>query len=460
MTKPKKVRFDNGYMNSFMPTRQRGRMSNYSSEMMAGGELFTQPLLLAQYIHNGFARLICDKPAEAMTSSGFEIDGLTDDVSDSIKSKLEELDQTKHFNEAFKWRRAFGGALIVMGINDGGDIAEPVNEENIKSIEFLKVYDRFEAYAGDRYEDVKNPKFGKVEFWKIQSSDGMQGYDVHETRVLIFDGESVTNDVRRGNDGWGASVIQNCFKELIRLDKSYALSVLLLERMQQAVHGIPDLSEQVSTPEGEQNVTKRVDVVDRVRGALNTVIIDAAETYEIKSLSISGVKDILEVEAEALSAVSNVQTFILMGRNVGGLSSGSSNLEAWVNQVSAWQNDQYRKPLDRLISLIRRAETEGETDGGKYTIEFNPITKISEKDQAEIDYKKEQTAKTKADTLKIYADLGSIDEDEIREEIREDYHLIGDAPEPEPDAPKPVVLNPGQTLVDPTPGQTGLPVGT
>jgi hypothetical protein len=45
-----------------------------------------------------------------------------------------------------------------------------------------------------------------------------------------------------------------------------------------------------------------------------------------------------------------------------------------------------------------------------------------------------------------------MDETEGREVIREDYDLKGDAPEPEEEIPEPVVLNPGQKIVDPVPG--------
>jgi len=399
VTKKKTVRIDDGYMNAFLPTR--GRMGNYSSEMMAGGALLPQTILEAAYIHNGFARLICDKSAEEMTRAGFEIEGLPDDVTDSIKSRLEELEATKRFNEAIKWRNAFGGGLIVLGLDDGAMLNEPLNEARVQGVEFMRVYDRFEAICDKRYDDPANIKHGEIELWGIYPKSGGTGYKVHESRVLVFDGESVPNNIRVSNEGWGASVIQKCFVQLSRLDFAYKMQNLLLERMQQAVHGIPNLSDQVSTPEGETLVRKRIEVVDSVRGSLNTVVIDAEETYVVNVMSLTGVKDVVESNAEALSAVSQIPSFILMGRTVGGLGgNGDSSKQGWYSQIEAWQNDQYRKPLDRLISLIRLSETGGSSDGGEYTIEFCPLSPPSEKDEAEIEYKEEQTRKVKARTQK------------------------------------------------------------
>jgi len=450
-TNKKTLRVDDGYFNAFMPNARRGRSTNYSAEMMAGGHLLSQPILESAYIHNGFARLICDTAAEEMTRAGFEIEGLEESLTESIKSRLEELEATKRFNEAIKWRNAFGGGIIILGLDDGGTLKDALNEKNVKGVEFMRVYDRYEAICDKRYDDPNNAKYGEVEIWRISPKSGGSSYEVHESRVLVFDGESVPNSIRVANDGWGASVIQKCFTQLSRLDKSYKLQLLLLERMQQAVHGIPNLSDQVSTKEGEDLVRKRIDIVDSVRGALNTVVIDADESYEIKGMTLSGVKDITESNIEALSAVSQHPTF-LMGRIIGGLGGNDSSKEGWYSQVEAWQNDQYRKPLDRLISLILLASSDGTSDGGEYTIEFCPLAPPSEKDEAEIEYKEAQTKKVEAETAAIYVNLGAIDQDEVRENIREEYDLIGDMPEPEPEPLSPMVLNPGQTLVDPVAG--------
>lgn len=451
----KKIRFDDSYMNAFGKSNRRGRMSNYSSELMAGGSLFPQPILQSVYIHNGFGRLICDKPAEEMLRAGFKIDGIDDATCKKVESKLEELDATKKMGDAIKWCRAFGGGLMVMGINDGGLLIEPVDEPGIEGIEFLRVYDRFEAYPSKRYDDPADSRYGNVELWQISPKTGITSYEVHESRVLIFDGESIPNDIRIANQGWGASVIQTCFIQLTRLDAAYKWAGLALERLQQAVHGIPNLSQQIDTPEGEIQVAKRVEVVDQVRNIMNTVVIDILETYEIKSLTLSGVKDVLDKNAEALASVSSLPVFILMGSLVGGLNTnGDASKDGWYAQISAWQNNLLKKPWSKLVEYALLEISEGSSDGGDWTIEFNPLANPSDKDQSAIDLAKEQAAYAKMQTLTGYATAGFMDQDEGREVIREDYDLIGDAPEPEPEPePSPMLLNPGQKLVAPIPGQ-------
>ncbi len=208
---------NDSYLNALIPRSIRGRMSNYSADLRNGAGLFPQPILSAQYMLNGFARTICDKPAEEMTRAGFDIVGMDEDLAQGIKARLEELNATKAFNEAIKWRRAFGGGLIVLGIRDGGGLEDEVNEDGVTDIEFMRVYDRFEAIPESRYEDPSHIKFGEIEIWQISPKivNG-QTYKVHESRCLIFDGESVTNETRASNDGWGSSVIQICFEQALR----------------------------------------------------------------------------------------------------------------------------------------------------------------------------------------------------------------------------------------------------
>lgn len=460
MARTQKVSKRDGYANAFLPGSFGG--VNYRARSRTGGALMDHGSLGLMYMLNGFARIVCDVPAEEMTRAGFEIDGLTPEAVDSIKSKLEELNASRHFNDALKWRRAYGGSLIVLGINDGNDLTKPLNEESISDVEFMRVYNASECYPESRYANPQEANYGNIELWKIQPTDSMQPYVVHESRVLVFDGESVPNDIRYSNQGWGASILQNCRAELMRLDSAYKLALMLMERMQQAIHGIPNLSNQIDTPEGEKSIQKRIAIVDAVRGALNTIVIDAEETYDIKSLSLTGVEEMIDRFAEAVSAVTRIPVYVLMTRSPGGLNAtGATNQDAWNAQIEAWQNDQYRKPLDRLISLIHRDDTEGESDGGKYTIEFNPLSTPSESVQADIEVKEKQAQKTEMETLTGYINAGIITQDEVREAIREEYELEGDAPEPEEETPEPMVLNPGQKIVDPTPGQFNpAPVGT
>lgn len=460
--KTKTVKVDGGYMNAFVPPNMRGRSMNYSAEQqMLGAGLMPRPILEAAYVHNGIFRTIVDVPAEEMTRAGFCIEGddISEELQQDLQSRMEELDAMTHFATAIKWRRAFGGGLIVVGLIDGGTLEDELNEEGISEVEFMRVYDKDECVPYRYYEDSSDNRFGQVEIWQINPSFGTGQYLVHSSRVLIFDGESIPNNLRRSNQGWGASVVQTCFKEVVRLDTALKLSVELLSKMQQAVHKIPNLSQQLNEPGGEEQVTKRVNVVDTVRGIYNTVILDGEEEYEVTSLTVANVEKIVATESDYVSMTTRMPGYVLIGKTEGGLNnSNKSTQDAWKTQIEAWQIQLLKKPLDKFVSWVIR--TLQGYDGGDYTLEFNPLNPLSEAEEAEIESKKQSAKKAQMDTLTGYMTAGVMDENEVREVIREEYELEGDAPEPEADPIQPITLNPGQKLVAPEPGQHNpAPVG-
>lgn len=383
------------------------------------------------YLGNGFGRLIIDRVAEEMTRAGFELENLAPEIEDTVIARIEELDAMNKLCDALKWSRAFGGSAVVLGLKDGGDFVTPLVPEKIQAVEFLRVYDRFEIDAVSKYKDPTLENYGRVDIWRINPGKDADPYEVHESRIFIFDGDSIPNSLRNQNQGWGASILQKCIIELRRLNNSHKWAEMLLERSQQAVHGIPDLSSTLADPAGKQLLVQRIDIVDQVRSAQNTVVIDSLETYEIKQAPMSGVPDVLDRFAEALSSVTGIPVFVLMGRSAGGLNSpGESNEKSWYSQIENMQNTMLRNPLDKLISYIILASNGGKSDGEDYSLEFKPLSVPNEKDEAEIEFKKAQALKTKADAHSVYVTMGALDPIEVRKELAVENEYIDDSIEP------------------------------
>lgn len=416
--KPKIV--TDGYANAFSGMGTSRDRASYTRAGMSS--LLGQSEMIALYMSDGFARRVVDVPAEEMTRAGIEIENLEEELQDTVQAKLEELDLMKQCNTALRWSMSMGGALMVLGVNDGGALDVPLNDQGVKDVEFLRVYDRYQCTIVGRVTDPLSREYGKPEMWLISPNTGGTPYKVHASRVCVFDGEPVQDLVRQQNDGWGLSVYQSCYDQLIRLSTSHQWALALLERAQQAVHGIPNLSQNLRTPGGEDAIKKRVDVVDMVRGIMNTVVVDAEETYDIKGASFTGVTDIVDRFAEALSGVTGIPVYLLMGRSIGGLNStGAANMDGWYARIEAMQNDRLRNHIDRIINLVLRAMT-GE-DGGDYKLCFNSLKVESEKERAEIEKLEAEAERIEAETAAKYVEIGALDPLEVRKEISEDYEL-------------------------------------
>lgn len=420
--KPKFPRVDDAYGQVFLDAPISGSAgAARASEYLMGSYLMSQHQLQDIYLANGFGRRIVDSVAEEMTRAGFTLENIADDVVERVQARIEELNAMVHLTNAIKWSRAFGGSAIVLGINDGGTLELPLNAARVKGVEFMRVYDRYEMSEAWKYSDPTKTEYGKTEIWRITPAQGGAPFLVHESRMLVFDGDPIPNRLRQMNQGWGASIMQKCAVELRTLNNGHKWANLLLQRSQQAVHGIPDLSNFLSTPEGRKAVESRVDIVDRVRNAQNTVVIDALETYEVLTASLGGVPDVLDRFAEALSTVTGIPIFVLMGRSIGGLNStGESNERAWHSQIENLQQTILKNPLDRLVSFIILGASEGKTDGANYSLVFNPLAVPTDKDQAETDSKRAAAKKATADARQVYVNMGALDPLEVRDLLLED----------------------------------------
>lgn len=384
--------------------------------------LLGQGELTDMYIGDGFARKIVDCVAEEMTRAGIDIEDIEDEaIEDAIESRIDELDALHHFNDAVRWSRLYGGAVVVYGLNDGGTLDVPLNPEGIKSVEFLRVYDRYQATIQTRNLDPMSVDYGKPEMWLISPTQGGSPYQVHNSRLWVFDGEAIPDLLRQANEGWGASSLQQCADQLKRFGMGHQYAMMLLERSQQAVHGIPGLASTLKTPGGEEMIKKRVDVVDYVRGVLNTIVIDAEESYVVTTQPMTGVPDVLDRMAEALSAVCGIPASILLGKQSTGLAgSDKGSLDTYHATIESMQNDILRKPLDLLITYILMSMGRDVP----YKMCFNPLTVLSDKEEAEVDKLKADAKKVQADADVAYITAQVIDPNEVRAERGEEYNIV------------------------------------
>jgi phage-related protein (TIGR01555 family) len=322
-----------------------------------------------------------------------------------------------HLNDAVRWSRLYGGAVLVVGAMDSGALDVQLNPDGIRDVEFIRVYDRYQATVQTRVSDPTVTDYGQPELWLISPMlAGTQPYHVHNSRVIVFDGEALPDRLRSANNGWGMSTLQSCYSQLLRLGESYQWASALLERSQQAVHSIKNLADILSLPGGEENVKRRMDLVDMVRGILNTIVIDGdGETYEVKTLSVAGVTDLLDRFAEAASAVSRIPVYKFMERSMGGLNStGNAERESWQATIGSMQNDILRKPLHSLVGMICSSMGIAE----EFKIEFNPLSVPTKKECAEIEKLEADAGRVRAETDVAYVTINVVDPAELRKSGR------------------------------------------
>lgn len=389
--------------------------------------------LTGLYEGNGLFSKIIDTPAEEALKHGFDLNLKNDEVNAFVEEALDELEWEEKAATAIKWARLYGGALIVMLINDGGGLEQPVNWQNVESIDELRVYERaivqpdysslYRQDYGGKGEGNRVSKFGQPEFYYVSSVYG--SFRVHESRCLVFRNgvlpEQTSNSIYRF---WGMPEYVRIRRALRETVTAHTDSVKLLERSVQAIYSMKGLATLLTTDDGENQVLKRLNVIDTARGILNSLVIDAdGENYDFKTFQFSGVKDVIDATCNMLSALTNIPQTILFGRSPAGMNAtGTSDFESYYNFVEKIQRLMLKRNLRTLLDVIFRAgiasgAVEEEPD---YKLEFNPLWSLSDTEQATVDQTKAQTAQIKAQTAQVYVDMQALDPTEVRKRLASD----------------------------------------
>lgn len=184
------------------------------------------------------------------------------------------------------------------------------------------------------------------------------------------------------------------------------------------------LASLLTTDDGENQVLKRLQLVDTSRGLLNSIAIDSeGEQYDFKTFQFSGVKDVIDATCNMLSALTNIPQTILFGRSPAGMNAtGDSDFESYYNFVEKIQRLMLKRNLRTLLDIVFRAGiASGDvTEEPDYKLEFNPLWSLSDTEQATVDQTKAQTALVKAQTAQAYVDMQALDPTEVRRRLASD----------------------------------------
>ena len=382
------------------------------------------------FTFNGIANKIITEPANEAVRTGFDLKNgdAVIDQNEQLCSVFEDLKGQKRMAEALMWDRLYGGCAVLMVIDDGGTLEDPLNEANIRKIERLQVFEAPDVTYQDSclYGDPSDPAYGKPQFYTLVNYQG-QSLLVHESRLLLFRGGVISNRRRRMRNGWGGRVFDRIAQELTNYNSSLSLSLMAISRLSQGILKFSGMESLLQNDFGEEQVRKRLQLIDMARHMMNTIAIDTADEYDQKNMTIAGLKDIIQEFELALSAVTNIPATVLFGRSPAGMNAtGKADFEAYYNMVSRIQQRTLRPALLRLFDVISKAKEYPFTLPESYTIAFKPRWNPTEKEIAETANIKAQAKEHEANAARSYMDIGALDISEIRRTLKDDGEYIMD----------------------------------
>lgn len=335
---------------------------------------------------------------------GFET---TSKIYDEIFKQIKVNDK---INKALKWARLYGGALIVLGVYDGEDLSTPLNLNKIKNFENLKIIPRNNVMYGtmEWQMNPELPHYGQVEYYPVTFYTGRQ-YNVvriHYSRVIELHGIEIPSSeasiIPMEFRYWGISILQRVQDRLKDLGASFNSLSQLFHEISIGKYKYKDLADIMASEGGEKLVQNRLQAMDMMKSTFHSLLMDTDEEFIRDTISLGGISEVLNQFMILTSANSGYPMTKLFGISPGGLNStGDSDTYQYYDMVKSQQETILLPILERLIYIISQWKKIPEPK-----IEFNPLEQMTEKEQAELDERKAQTEKLKADTYQMYIDMG------------------------------------------------------
>jgi len=335
---------------------------------------------------------IVDIVAEQSTRKGFKVlfggEGAAAEEVSGVEQVIEDLYILENLGLASKNARLFGGAVILLYIDDGRSADQPVDYRNIRSVEGMEVLDRWQI-APVINEDALYD-YSKATHYQIISGDLIrqpQLTKIHKDRILRFDGEWLPYRIRQRNYGWGMSTLQSAYDSFRFYSTGISSAATLLTEFDIFVHKLRGLSSMLAAGK-EKDVRDRLVLNDMSKSIYRGYAIDAEkEELEFISRNFGGVGEILEKLRIDIIGASQIPHTILFGESPGGLgSTGRSEERDFAKHLGDYQASHYKRPLQQLMKMIMLSK-DGPTAGRlpeSWRIKFNDLFELNEREKADV----------------------------------------------------------------------------
>ncbi|MCU6224923.1 DUF1073 domain-containing protein [Morganella morganii] len=331
---------------------------------------------------------------------GAAVDAIADDMTRkgvSISSKLppgnkgrledfwDEAAIWDGLNDVIKWSRLYGGAVLVIMI-DGQDFSTPLNIETIKEGQFKGVIalDRWQLDPG--YSDPVTeygPDYGKPKYYRvITSQHGLKKWNIHHSRLIRMDGDSLPYQQSLTENGWGMSVVERIFERIQAFDTATVGTSQLIHKAHLRTYSIEGLRDILAKGgDAEKALFKHMDMIREFQTIEGMTLMDSKDLFATHSYSFAGIADVILRFAEQVSGATGIPLVRLFGQSPSGFSTGDGDLENYYSRVNSSQERKLRRHIRRLMDISWRSLF-GKPLPDDFTFVFNKLWEMSDTDRS------------------------------------------------------------------------------
>lgn len=371
--------------------------------------------LEAMYRNDWVSGKVVDLPVQDATRKWRQIvsESIDFEKIEEVKASEEALGLRDAVKEAMLWARLYGGAGIVLGVEDGKEPNEPLEVETIKQgdLKYLHVFDRHDLQVDVvNLYDPYSETFRKPETYRITGSQ----QPIHASRILIFDGRPLPWRSRERNDYWGESWLAHVYDAIIQAQGTSSAIAALPYKAVVDIVAVSGFFQSVAT--GGKSVNdfiQRFEAADQIKSVNNMLVIDKdKEEIHQQSIQFTGLSDIIQRFLNIVAAASDIPATRFLGESAPGLNSaGDKELANYYDSISALQDSKLRGVLRKWDEIHVRS-TLGEMPDD-WSFYFEPLLQASELEQA-------QTELTRAQRDQIYMQNGVAMAGQVASQLRLD----------------------------------------
>ncbi len=240
------------------------------------------------------------------------------------------------------------------------------------------------------------------------------GQQVHKSRFMIMKGITPPSFIRPRLRGWGLSIVETLIRSINQYLKANDLVFEVLDEFKVDVYKIKNLTNTLLTPDGTNQVQKRIALANQQKSYQNAVTMDSEDDWDHKQLSFAGLAEVMTGIRMQIASDMRMPLTKVFGISAAGFSSGEDDIENYNSMVESQIRAKSKYDILRIIELLCQQMFGYVPED--LQVEFQPLRVLSSE--------QEENVKTqKFNRLMQAKAAGSISEQEFKEACNKDKLL-------------------------------------
>lgn len=420
-------------------------LSGFRNELYScGTPMFAGYGLLSSISQEALVRAGVETIADEMTRKFVKFRYDVDDGREDHEKELSELEQEAEkykvkdrFNEAAQKDGYFGGCLVYIDVGELDEVEaeEPLvlDTKTFKKgmLKGFKVIEPINIYPGEyNTTDPTDEHYFNPEYWYIL------GKRYHASRFLYFAGNTVPVILKPAYNFFGIARAQLALDYIAHFVENRESAQELLNKFSLTCWKT-DMS-QVLAGESCNDLVKRVRMFNKMKSNNGTLVVDK-EQEDIMQINtpLSGVRDIVEMSLNLLTAVWRIPKIKYIGEGEGGLNASSKEqMRSFYDFILSQKEKMFTQPMETVLKILQL--NMGKEINPAIGFEFPSLVEMDDSEIASLN-------KLKADTAVQLINAGVVSQEEVRQNLSMDKHSgfsmidVDDLPEQEQPDEKEIV---------------------